>query len=366
MRRATKSGEQRHRKENGELGMTTNTEIGKIISSTRVDPFPKFGNEELVAFEYLVTALGTDPRDAYNNLDIDLDVLYIKLSELAGPDNVSKNNWGAVKGQISFELGAASNVRLLFGNTHNFIQDVFIGKTQLLGYVGTTCLMEEETPVTFDFLGILKAIVAFFGSIFAPEGGSVISSIFGGIVTLAEENWNGTSIDKVEAKYAELYLELNKSFNLRLTNTEKMAAAVLTDCGKLRAINSLIEDGTLNWPADHSEATKQAETQYEIGLWQTMIPIRHHIGYLWEPNVNDTGHDYKECPCVGYAPGFNPSWVNGPSYGPSVPKKFCARLVELGVDINTVVYNLDGKWPLDSKYTNGTYSRPPCPWDPKK
>src|SRR5437868_15012544 len=100
-----------------------------IVNSTVVTAFPTYTGDQQTAYTDIVTALGTDPRAAYINLNIDLNTLYTNLKTMPAPSNLSQSSdWSSVQTQILSELSAASNVRQLFNNNYQCLNTLFIDK----------------------------------------------------------------------------------------------------------------------------------------------------------------------------------------------------------------------------------------------
>ncbi|MEG9437515.1 hypothetical protein JAO29_15290 [Edaphobacter sp. HDX4] len=261
-----------------------------LLMSTVKTPFPDYtGNSSYGDFERALKnqgVLNMDLRQAYLDLDIDLDRVYEVVQATAVPD-------ASVKTQILSELNAATNVRLNYTNTNTFINSSILADDLKIGYVGNMVSVEDGDQCSFNVLGVIESIIDGLSAI--PDAGAIFT-IIDAISGVIQNGWGG-GVQSVNAAYTQLYGALSTQFNKLLSVNGLVVQALLSDWGKLKQANALIIDGTLNWPADDSPAITAAANRYEIEVFRVLFPLH------WSPEYSSFGPFYN-CTC-----GSNVLWT---------------------------------------------------------
>ncbi|CAN5632569.1 hypothetical protein BH10ACI4_BH10ACI4_33220 [soil metagenome] len=255
-----------------------------ILLSTVKTAFPNYAtNTSYQAIEQALknqNVLNMDLRQAYLDLDIDLDEVRDVVSATTVPDP-------SVQKQILHEIDAATGVRLNYTNTNIFINSTILAEDLKIGYVGNLVAAENSDQCSVNVLGILESVISGLGVI--PEAGAIFR-IFGAIAGVIQAGWGG-GVQNVDAQYAQLYGALSTQLNKLLSVNGMIVQALLSDWGKLDQAYGLIMNGTLSWPADDSPAITAASNRYEIEVFRVLFPAH------WSPEYSIFG-PFQNCTCA--------------------------------------------------------------------
>jgi hypothetical protein len=355
--------------------MSTVSQLQTIADSTVVTPFPAFQGDQLTAYNYINTQLGmTDIRSQYATYGGSFSTLLVTLKGLAPPNGVSPSDWSTVLNQIVAEVTSVSDLATLLTSFRGWYTNVFLSDSINLATIAAESNMSNGDQVVIDILQVLSEVLSVISymsdeSLFNGAA-DLMACVFGEAANLA----SGTMT--VNSQCASLGNDLNNSFNAALGTLGSVQQAVVADWGKLQQVYALIQNGTLNWPADPSPITTAAENSFEITIWQAFLPVNFFVDYCMSDHAsNDANYSDPGCSCVvmlqpGWGQPMNSDDMSFYSsfhvYGLtndgthfSMPTTACARLTTIGVSMNDVVNGVGG-WSSLQRGSGAVTDDPGC------
>jgi hypothetical protein len=335
-----------------------------VVSYPTPIPFPTFdAGQQPAAFAYVnqqltarnvLTAGQPDTRaliaycaTAENNYDTSLLATAISdINILDPPAGVGQQDWDAVVDQLELELVAAQRVIPVYGANNKFMTDVYLTDLTNILKDADQIEVDPDDSVEFNILNILAGAAEIVASVSGPETAAaawVVSSVVSTVVAEVEANSGQPSVTTTEG---ELEGELNTQFNAAIAQNDVVLNRVVSDWGKLAAVNKLCAEG-LVWPDKTSDFETALETAYEVYIWQCLLPIKYAVIV---PGLYSTP---PGPPCQWTVPGTSIDewlgWAHGLTHGAS--KDICNKLFgtgegRLGVPMADV-FNGQNGWNLD-------------------
>ncbi len=210
-------------------------------------------------------------------------------------------------------------------------------------------------------MGTLSGVLWALTSLVSDEAAPIVN-ILAAVASLGDTF--GSEISNVQADYSGLEAALAIQFNLVLGLNGSTETAAITDWGKAQQINALITGGQLVWPLDDTAALAAANQAYELGLYQSMMPVAWQAFAGFQYNSNTLNPGQSACSCVAMLQGLQWGDEMDPSYNPNMdyrcywigemnpngnPNAACQRLFAppsqggMGIPIIDALLNL-GNW----------------------
>jgi len=267
--------------------------VTNVVNYGESMPFPAYTGDQGSAFDYInqqlqnqniLTSTQADTRAliAYcatseDNYDTSmLATAYSTINEMACPGNINPADWDTVTTQLKLELVAGERVIPLYASNNEFLNSVYINDLSNIMNDADLIDLDPGDTVGFDVLNLFSGGVEIAASISDPEeaaGAWVISSIVSTVVAEIEAH---TSTPSVTTTKDQLAQELTTNLNTAISQNDTVLNRIVTDWGKLSAVNTLQSNG-LVWPDSQTEEEGALEKAYEIYIWQQLLPIKYAI-----------------------------------------------------------------------------------------
>ncbi|MDQ3284075.1 MAG: hypothetical protein M3Q69_21960, partial [Acidobacteriota bacterium] len=244
--------------------------IENILAQPPVQ-FPQFNSgEEATAFQSINQQLGyTNIRMEYLNQSIDLEPA--QISNCVRPDGVHPSVWSTVVEQLQTEIEFVNNVNTLFASYNSFNTTALASQDGTLSQLVYEVGLSEGTTAT----GVGMAL---FSNLFFPLLGMIPGcaplAMLGRAALSA-----ATAVKQVSAApFSVAVSDLWKTLNDMFTNVEEqlacMQTTVLTDWGKLQAMNTAVAGPLAAPPTLKAAQIITMNQAFTIAAMQILLPAK--------------------------------------------------------------------------------------------
>jgi len=284
--------------------MSNETELQKIFLDTVKTPYPVYaaGTKEGDAYSFIANSwLNHDPRSQYPVMTA--DALIVDLVKLTNPTppaqpppppSIDPAAFKTVRDELISEYENVIPVASFFFQGDTCITDTFLSGSSRLDIVINYVAMGGATG-TLDIFGIFNMVLSWIGKLAGPDSAIAIlffQTLFN-IIKMFQKT-PGT----ITGVATQLKVLADKTWETALQQNDQMRSAILSDWGKTRRTEALLNQGKLQWPTDLGQIVKAAGDGYELSCWQALLPVRYIIEFSYYFVHSCDSINYAACPSV--------------------------------------------------------------------
>jgi hypothetical protein len=209
-------------------------------------------------------------------------------------------DWQNAATQLHQECSDVANVRELFKTYNQILTDIFAADSVDVSTISLDIGLSADQTVNTTGIDIVEGLLNSALSLGDPAAGLIANLMETG-VTAAEDAGGDTAsnlTETIKVEVSELLQELSQAFTSVLTGLGNVETAILTDWGRLQAIQPLLQSTGFNGlkVKDAGPVVEAAQKAYSLAIMQQLVPLAYGLvqsvavaDSLPDPNSTSSG-----------------------------------------------------------------------------